>query len=436
MPKEMRTETPDDARLIRVSCPQKAKERDLAGIFMDSLAAAYTRFGFNLFQKLNKTKDGNIFFSPVGISAAIGMLVFGTQGATPAQLRKMPSSEKEAGNSRIKAEEKKVRRYVLQSSEIEKTEEIHQQFQEFLSEIGKCTNGYELRIANRLFGEKTYLFLQKYLDYVEKYYHASLEPVDFVNAADESRKKINSWVESQTKEKIKDLFPDGSLDSFTKLALVNTVYFKGQWDREFKKENTKEEEFWLNKSASKCVPMMTQTCTYSFTFLEDLQAKILGIPYRNNDLSLCVLLPNDTDGLEKIIDQITPENLVEWTNPGHMEERNVTLHLPRFEVEDGYDLEALEAVLAAMGPADAFSEYRTDSPGLSSHSGLQVKKFLHRAFVAVTEEGTEAAAGTGVGFALTLAPGYEHFHCNHPFLFFVRHNESNSILFFGRFSSP
>ncbi|GAB5579551.1 serpin B13 isoform X1 [Prionailurus iriomotensis] len=407
---------------------------------MDSLAAAYTRFGFNLFQKLNKTKDGNIFFSPVGISAAIGMLVFGTQGATAAQLRKMLSSEKEAGNSRIKAEEKKI----------EKTEEIHHQFQEFLSEIGKSTNGYELRIANRLFGEKTYLFLQKYLDYVEKYYHASLEPVDFVNAADESRKKINSWVESQTKgtaslnnlpkipqlEKIKDLFPDGSLDSFTKLALVNTVYFKGQWDREFKKENTKEEEFWLNKSASKCVPMMTQTCTYSFIFLEDLQAKILGIPYRNNDLSLCVLLPNDTDGLEKIIDQITPENLVEWTNPGHMEERNVTLHLPRFEVEDGYDLEALEAVLAARGPADAFSEYRTDSLGLSSHSGLQAKKFLHRAFVAVTEEGTEAAAGTGVGFALTLAPGYEHFHCNHPFLFFVRHNESNSILFFGRFSSP
>ncbi|XP_045313686.1 serpin B13 isoform X1 [Leopardus geoffroyi] len=426
MPREMRTETPDDARLIRVSCPEKAKERDLAGIFMDSLAAAYTRFGFNLFQKLNKTKDGNIFFSPVGISAAIGMLVFGTQGATPAQLRKMLSSEKEAGNSRIKAEEKKI----------EKTEEIHHQFQEFLSEIGKSTNGYELRIANRLFGEKTYLFLQKYLDYVEKYYHASLEPVDFVNAADESRKKINSWVESQTKEKIKDLFPDGSLDSFTKLALVNTVYFKGQWDREFKKENTKEEEFWLNKSASKCVPMMTQTRAYSFTFLEDLQAKILGIPYRNNDLSLCVLLPNDTDGLEKIIDQITPENLVEWTNPGHMEERNVTLHLPRFEVEDGYDLEALEAVLAAMGPADAFSEYRTDSLGLSSHSGLQAKKFLHRAFVAVTEEGTEATAGTGVGFALTLAPGYEHFHCNHPFLFFVRHNESNSILFFGRFSSP
>ncbi|XP_039107831.1 serpin B13 [Hyaena hyaena] len=390
---------------------------------MDSLGAAYTQFGFNLFQKLNKIKDGNIFFSPVGISAAIGMLVFGAQGATAVQLRKMLSSEKDTESSKIKTEEKKI----------EKTEEIHQQFQEFLSEIGKSTNGYELRIANRLFGEKTYLFLQKYLDYVEKHYHASLEPVDFVNAADESRKKINSWVESQTKEKIKDLFPDGSLDSFTKLALVNIVYFEGQWDREFKKENTKEEEFWLNKSMSRCVPMMTQSHAYSFAFLEDLQAKILGIPYKNNDLSMFVLLPNDTDGLEKIIDQITPEKLVEWTSPGHMEERNVTLHLPRFEVEDGYDL---EAVLAAVGRGDAFSEYKADSPGLSAHSGLRAEKFLHRAFVAVTEGGTETAAGTGVGFALTLAPGYEHFHCNHPFLFFVRHKESNSILFFGRFSSP
>ncbi|XP_029778660.1 serpin B13 [Suricata suricatta] len=390
---------------------------------MDSLGAAYTQFGFNLFQKLNKIKDGNIFFSPAGISAAIGMLVFGAQGATAAQLQKMLSFKKDTESSRIKTEEEKI----------EKSEEIYHQFQEFLSEIGKSTDGYELRIANRLFGEKTYLFLQKYLDYVEKHYHASLEPVDFVNAADESRKKINSWVESQTKEKVKDLFPDGSLDSFTKLALVNIVYFKGQWDREFKKENTKEEEFWLNKSTSRCVPMMTQSHAYSFAFLEDLQAKLLGIPYKNNDLSMFVLLPNDTDDLEKIIDHITPEKLVEWTSPGHMEVRNVTLHLPRFAVEDGYDL---EAVLAAVGPGDAVREPRADSPRSASHSGLQAQKFLHRAFVAVTEGGTETAAGTGVGFALTLAPEYEHFHCNHPFLFFVRHNQSNSILFFGRFSSP
>ncbi|KAG3293753.1 serpin B13-like, partial [Ictidomys tridecemlineatus] len=182
---------------------------------------------------------------------------------------------------------------------IEKTEEIHHQFQQVLTEISKLTNDYELNLANRLFGEKTFLFLQKYLDYVEKYYHASLEPVDFINEADESRKKINSWVESQTNEKIKDLFPEGSLSSSTKLVLINTVYFKGQWDREFNKENTKEEEFWLNKNTCKSVWMMEQHHSFSFVFLEDLDAKIVGIPYKNNDLSMFVLLPNDIEGLEK-----------------------------------------------------------------------------------------------------------------------------------------
>ncbi|XP_045646317.1 serpin B13 isoform X1 [Ursus americanus] len=400
---------------------------------MDSPGAAYTRFGFNLFQKLNKVHDGNIFFSPVGIAAAIGMLVLEAQGAAAVQLQKMLFSEKDTESSKVKMEEKMVRRQVLEGERTDKTEEIHHQFQEFLDEIGKPTNDYELKIANRLFGEKTYLFLQKYLDYVEKYYHASLEPVDFVNATDESRKKINSWVESQTNEKIKDLFPDGSLNSFTKLVLVNIVYFKGQWDKEFKKENTKEEEFWLNKSTSKSVPMMTQRHSFSFTFLEDLQAQILRIPYKNSDLSMFVLLPNDIDGLEKIIDQITPEKLIEWTNPGHMEERNMTLHLPRFEVEDGYDL---EAVLAAMRMGEAFSVCRADYPGMSAHSRLQAQKFLHRSFVVVTEEGTESSAATSVGFALTSALGCEHFHCNHPFLFFIKHQESNSILFFGRLSSP
>nr|KAF6422899.1 hypothetical protein HJG63_008686 [Rousettus aegyptiacus] len=338
---------------------------------MDSLGAAITVFGIDLFRELSKTNDGNIFFSPVSITTVIGMLPLGARGSTATQLRKVLFSEKDTESSGIKAEEK----------EIEKMEEIHHQFETFLSEISKPTNNYELKIANRLFGEKTYLFLQKYLDSVEKYYHASLEPVDFVNAADESRKKINAWVESQTHEKIRDLLPDASLSSSTKLVLVNSVYFKGQWDTEFKKEDTQEEEFWLNK----------------------------------------------------IINKISPEKLVEWTNPGRMEERTVTLRLPRFEVEDSYDM---EAVLAAAGMGYAFSGRKAGRSGTPSGSELQAQKFLHASFVAVTEDGTEAAAATGMDFAITSAPGGETFHCNHPFLFFIRHNESNSVLFFGRLSSP
>ncbi|XP_004379341.1 serpin B13 isoform X1 [Trichechus manatus latirostris] len=391
---------------------------------MNSLGAASTRFGFELFKKLKKTEDGNAFFSPVGISTAIGMILLGAQGNTARQLQKVFYSEKDTESSREKAEEKEV---------TEKTEEIHHQFQKFLTEINKPTSDYELSIANRLFGEKTYLFFQKYLDYVEKYYLATLEPVDFLNAADESRKKINSWVERQTNGKIKDLFPDGSLDSSSKLVLVNTVYFKGQWDREFKKEDTREEQFWLNKTTSKPVQMMKQRHSFNFTYLEGLQAKILGIPYKNNDLSMFLLLPDDIDGLEKIIDRITPELLIEWTSPGHMEEKNVSVHLPRFQVEKTYNL---KDALGAMGITDAFRENQADFSGMSAGSRLYIKEFRHKSFVVVTEEGTEAAAATGGTMGITSIPNYENFHCNHPFLFFIRHNESNSILFFGQVSSP
>ncbi|KAM6167527.1 serpin B13-like isoform 2-T2 [Erethizon dorsatum] len=390
---------------------------------MDSPITASTQFGVKLFKELKKLHDGNILFSPIGMSAAIGMLFLVTQGATTSQLQKVFHLEKDTESSRIKDEEKKIK----------KTEEIHEQFQTFLTEIRKLPDGYELYIANRLFGEKTYLFLQKYLDYVEKYYHASLEPVDFANAADQSRKKINAWVESQTNEKIKDLFPENSLSSSTKLVLINAIYLKGKWEWEFRKENTKMEEFWLNKSTSKSVQMMALCHSFSFVFLEDLQVKIVGIPYKNNELSMFVLLPNDIDGLEKIIDNITSEKLVEWTNPGQMEARNVSLHLPRLEVQDSYDL---EAVLVALGLGDVFSEQDANCSEMCLQSGLQAQKFLHRSFLEVTEDGTEATAATSMTFTVSSDSGCEYVHCNHPFLFFIRHNESNDILFFGRFSSP
>ncbi|KAI4532923.1 hypothetical protein MG293_017331 [Ovis ammon polii] len=363
------------------------EEAGPAGIIMDSLLPASARFGLDLFKDLSKTDEGNILFSPAGISTTIGMLPPVTRGAAATQEQEVPFFEKDTESSRIKAEE----------TELEATEEMHRQLQRVLSEISKPSDDYELKIANRLFGEKTYLFLQ----------------VSFAEFT------------TSVSEKIKDLLPDGSLSSSIKLVVVNVIYFKGQWDREFKKENTKEEEFWLNKSTSKSVLMMTQRQSFSFKTLEDVPAKILGLPYRNHDLSMFLLLPNDIDGLEKIIDKITPEKLIEWTSVGRMEERAVDLHLPRFRVAGTYDLEATSAGLCAAGLS-----------GSPEGAGLRAQRLLHRSVLELTEAGTEAAAATAVGFAVTLAQDWERFHCNHPFLFFIRHNKSDSVLFFGRFSSP
>nr|XP_031530229.1 serpin B4-like [Vicugna pacos] len=174
------------------------------------------------------------------------------------------------------------------------------QFQKLLTELNKPTDAYELSVANRFYGGKEFPFLQEYMDNVKKLYLASVESADFANAPEESRQMINSWVEKQTNEKIKDLFPKDSLDSSTALVLVNAIYFKGQWHQKFKEENTVEEKFWLNKDRSKSVQMMKERNTFNFTSLEDMQVKILEIPYKGTELSMMLLLPNAVDGLQKV----------------------------------------------------------------------------------------------------------------------------------------
>uniref|UniRef100_A0A8C0D858 Serpin domain-containing protein n=1 Tax=Balaenoptera musculus TaxID=9771 RepID=A0A8C0D858_BALMU len=337
---------------------------------MSSLGEAIIHFAVDLFQQIRQSEKENIFFSPLSIMSALAMTSLGAREHTASQIQKVLHFNEIAEN----------KREGTTVDPVENTGNVHHQFQTLLTELKKPTDAYELNIANRLYGEKTFLFLQAYKDNVKKFYLASVESADFVNAAEESRKMINSWVESQTNEKIKDLFPKDSLGSFTVLVLVNAVYFKGKWCQKFKKEDTGEEKFWLNK-------------------LED---------------------------------QLTAEKLIEWTSPQNMRERQVNLHLPRFKVEESYDL---KATLEALGMVDAFSEGKADFSGMTGRRDLVVSKVIHKSFVEVNEEGTEAAAATGVECLLSSSIP-DSFHCDHPFLFFIKHKKTNSILFYGRVSSP
>ncbi|XP_041595757.1 serpin B3 isoform X2 [Vulpes lagopus] len=368
---------------------------------MNSLSAANTRFAFDLFQQFKTSKKGdNIFFSPLSISSALAMTYLGAKENTALEIGKVlhfnEATESTTGRTT--------------TDHVEKTENVHHQFQKLLTELKKPTDAYELNMANKFYGEKKYQFLQEYMDNIKKFYLASVESVDFNNAAEESRKKINSWVESQTNEKIKDMFPKDSLNH-TILVLVNAVYFKGQWDTKFDTKNTVEKEFWLDK---------------------DLQAKILEIPYKGKYLSMMLLLPHEVDGLQKLEDQLTAEKLIEWTSSQNMSNGQVDLYLPRFKVEESYEL---KATLKALGMVDAFNTKSANFSGMTGRQDLVVSKVRHKSFVEVTEEGTEAAASTDVEVIAKSAPTYL-FHCDHPFLFFIKHNKTNSILFLGRVSSP
>uniref|UniRef100_A0A8C1Q0F5 Serpin B6 n=1 Tax=Cyprinus carpio TaxID=7962 RepID=A0A8C1Q0F5_CYPCA len=304
-----------------------------------------------------------------------------------------------------------------------------------MSELKKPGAPYVLSLANRLYGEQSYQFVEKFLNDAKRYYEAGLEEVDFKKKSEAVRVDINKWVEKNTQGKIKDLFPQGSIDALTRLVLVNAIYFKGNWEKKFPKEATIDGQFRLNKTQTKPVKMMNQKAQFPLALIPEMNSQVLELPYVGKNLSMLIILPeeieDETTGLQKLEKALTYEKLMEWTKPSKMRRQEVEVSLPRFKMEETYDMKSL---LISMGMEDVFDERKVNLSGMSPNNDLVLTKVVHKAFVEVNEEGTEAAAATGVVIAnRSFAP---MFIADHPFLFFIRHNPSNSILFYGRFCSP
>uniref|UniRef100_A0A8C4VZF1 Serpin family B member 1 n=1 Tax=Gopherus evgoodei TaxID=1825980 RepID=A0A8C4VZF1_9SAUR len=398
---------------------------------MEKLSNANTHFALDLFRKLNETNPtGNIFFSPVSISAALAMVLLGAKGNTETQLLKHMLNFKHLLN---------LLYFVPDGPDPESTEtlhfdvveELHSRFQTLTSDINRSGASYLLKLANRLYGEKTYGFLA-----TQKLYGADLATVDFLLASDEARKEINQWVAEQTEDKIPNLLSEGSVNNMTKLVLVNAIYFKGNWAEKFKEANTKPMPFRLNKNERKTVQVMYQKENYPFGYISELKCRVLELPYEGKELSMIILLPDDIDdnstGLQQLEKQITVEKLQEWTQPQNMHPIDVHVHLPKFKLEDSYDL---KSDLSGLGLQDIFDSGKADLSGMSGARDLFLSKVVHKSFIEVNEEGAEAAAATA-GIAMFCMLMEENFTADHPFLFFIRHNPTQSILFFGRYVSP
>ncbi|MEQ2182617.1 hypothetical protein GOODEAATRI_024191 [Goodea atripinnis] len=369
-------------------------------------------FALELFHTLSRANPGgNIFVSPLSISSAMAMVYLGAKGDTATQMAKALSFTSGEG--------------------------IHADFQTLNAEINSPSASYILKVANRLYGETTSKFLPKFLEDTQKFYQADLKPVDFIGNPEDCRTEINSWVEQQTENKIKDLLKQGTVNTMTRLALVNAIYFKGNWMSRFDASNTKEMPFKINQNESKMVQMMYQMKKLPYNFIPELGLQILELPYVNQELSMFILLPelsaDNSDPLLKLENEMTPEKLDEWTNRANMDiQSEIIIHLPKFKLEEDYEL---KEHLSKMGMTDVFCSGKADLAGMNGEGGLFLSTVAHKAFVDVNEEGTEAAAATAgmVSFCMLRE---EHFQADHPFLFFIRHNKTKSILFFGRFSSP
>ncbi|XP_028821069.1 leukocyte elastase inhibitor-like [Denticeps clupeoides] len=377
---------------------------------MELLPAANTKFCLDLFKKISgANKMSNVFYSPVSISSALAMVSLGARGTTATQLNESLHFHTVKGD-------------------------LHLSFNQLFSELNKKGASYALSLANRLYGDQSYQFHEAFLKDTNRHYLAELESVDFQSDPEAARMRINSWVEEQTAEKIKELLPGGTVDSLTKLLLVNAIYFKGNWEEKFTR--TSESEFYLNKNDKTSVVMMHHEFdSIPMSYNEEAQCQILELPYVGKDLSMFVMLPfqieDNTTGLQKLEQDLTHERLLALTHPDKMHKGRVMVSLPRFKMEETYNL---KDVLLSMGIVDAFDPCRCDLSGMSSGRDLVMSKVVHKSFIEVNEEGTEAAAATGIQIMLCCMP--PSFVADHPFLFFIRHNPTQTILFFGRFSSP
>lgn len=379
-----------------------AVSQDLRAVADDN-----NRFALDLYARLRAKPTTNLFFSPSSLSIALAMTYAGARGETAEQMAK-----------------------VLHFHQPQ--EKLHAAFgdlRRLWNAQGK-EQGYHLSVANRLWGQQGFHFLPVFQAITREHYGAELAQVDFTRHAEESRQRINGWVEEQTQGKIRDLIAPGVLDAMTRLVLTNAIYFKGDWTAPFRKESTEVAPFHVSADRKTDVPLMHQQEPFRYWAGDGL--KMLELPYGKGDLAMLILLPDETDGLPDLEARLTADNLERWES--RLRKQKVQVHLPRFTLTSQFEL---AEVLRAMGMSRLFSAGDADLSGMSSEEELSVSAVIHKAFVDVNEEGTEAAAATAVGIraaAAIVRPAV--FRADHPFVFLMRDNRTGSILFLGRLVNP
>jgi serpin B len=380
-------------------------------------------FGLDLYGRL-KASPGNVVVSPASISTGLAMPWVGARGGTA--LRMKQALHLEGAPEAVAAAAGRLS-----------------------AALRDPAQPLVFRIANRLFGERSYKLEPTFLAATKAAFGAGLEPVDFRSAPEAARTRINGWVEEQTEKRIRNLIPPRGVDGETRLALVNAIYFLGDWEEPFTREATGPAAFFRSQTGStkvgdnpppsRDVPTMHRTGTLRFAARDGLQA--LELPYKGATLSMLLLLPDTVSGLPAVEAALTLERLDAIVKS--LAPVRVAVSLPRFEVDPPGAI-ALGETLRAMGMGEAFDRERADFTGIANPTDardrLCIGNVFHKAFVKVDEKGTEAAAATAVvmqraGAAPPLARPVE-FKADHPFLFLIRHNPSGLIVFLGRVANP
>ncbi|XP_036887328.1 serpin A3-8-like [Sturnira hondurensis] len=369
-------------------------------------ASSNTDFAFSLYRQLAlKNPDKNVVFSPMSISMALAFLSLGARDTTLTEI---------------------LRGLKFNLTETSETE-IHQGFQHLLHALSQASNLLQLSVGNAMFVRENLQLLDKFRDDAKTLYASEAFSTDFWDS-ESAKKLINDYVEKKTQGKIVDLIQ--SLDRSTVMVLVNYIFFRAQWMTPFNPYNTDESKFYLSEGKSVEVPMMSlKDLSTPYFRDEELSCTVVELRYASND-SMLLILP-DEGKMKEVEAALLPETLARWR--GSLQMRLIDLFLPRFSVSSNYHL---EDVLPQLGVRQVFTA-GADLSGVTGTKNLVVTQVVHKTLIDVAENGTEAAAATGIGFSLLSLrfPGIR-VEFNRPFLLAILSEDTQSILFFGKVANP
>ena len=405
------TETPSETEEVR-----SEKTRVTVPVATDSelsdLVRGNNAFAFDLYQKLREEESGNLFYSPYSISLALAMTHAGARGETERQISN-------------------TLHFTLSQ------DKLHPAFNALdlqLASRGEGSSGTEgkgfrLNIANAIWGQQGYDFLQNFLDKLAENYGAGMKIANFTEAPEDSRVAINDWVAHQTEDKIKDLIPSGAIDNLTRLVLTNAIYFNAAWLYPFDEKATAEGDFHLLNGNSIKVPMMRQT--ESFGYASGTGYQSVELLYDSSEISMLILLP-DKGNFDSFENSLNAELVSQISED--LSREQVEFTMPSFEFEAQFKL---GATLKKMGISDAFNQQLADFSGMDGRKDLSISDAFHKAFVLVNEKGTEAAAATAVVVGVkSVPPPPIVVAVDRPFIFFIRDIATNTTLFVGRVMDP
>jgi serpin B len=289
----------------------------------------------------------------------------------------------------------------------------------------------QLNIANAVWAEQTYAFQQAYLDLIAQDYGAGIQLADFIKNYEPARKTINDWVSQQTKNKINDLLAPGSVDAMTRMVLVNAIYFKADWEVPFDKNHTVDSDFTLLDGSQSKVNMMNNG-QLNLPYIQGDGYQAVELPYQGNSAAMDIILP-ETGNFQNFESALDAGKLIGIFNS--MQSTPIALGLPKFTFTTDF---SLHDQLQTLGMTDAFDPNKADFSGMTGNHDLYIGNVIHKAFVAVDEKGTEAAAATAVIMQTMSAPAQQKVHLvvDHPFIFVIRDLKSGQILFIGRVLNP